>query len=230
MTNLPAPAEKAAAVRGMFNRIAPRYDRMNRLITGNMDQRWRRALVSRLRIVKADVVLDLACGTGDFSEMALRRRATVIGLDFAGVMLMQAKQRVPGVALVQSDAQGLPLADECVDVVLSGFALRNFTDIQGAFGEVARVLRPGGRFGYLEVDEPRNPLVQRGHAFYFRHVMPVLGSLFSDGGAYRYLRDSTAYLPPEDELLGMLRGAGFVDIRKRSHMVGAVQAVTAVRA
>ena len=230
MTSLPAPEEKAAAVRGMFNRIAPRYDRMNRLITGNMDQRWRRSLVSRLKIMRSDVVLDLACGTGDFTEMVARRRASVLGLDFAGVMLTEAKRRMPSVAFVQGDAQGLPISDQSVDVVLSGFALRNFTDIQGAFHEVARILRPGGRFGYLEVDEPRNPLVRRGHAFYFGRVMPMLGAIFSDGGAYRYLRDSTAYLPDENELLGMLRSAGVSEIDKRSHMAGAAQAVTAVRA
>ncbi len=229
MTSLPAPEDKAAAVRGMFNRIAPRYDRMNRLITGNMDQRWRRALVSRLKVSRADTVLDLACGTGDFAEMVGRRRATVVGLDFASVMLAQAARRLPALALVQGDAQRLPLADARIDVVVSGFALRNFTDIGGAFHEVARVLRPGGRFGYLEVDEPTNPIVRGGHAFYFGRVMPFLGSLFSDGGAYRYLRDSTAYLPAERELLGLLRDAGFATIKKRSHMAGAIQAVTAVK-
>jgi demethylmenaquinone methyltransferase/2-methoxy-6-polyprenyl-1,4-benzoquinol methylase len=228
MTNLPAPEEKAAAVRGMFNRIAPRYDRMNRLITGNMDQRWRKALVSRLQIRPPDGVMDLACGTGDFTEMVLRRGATVIGLDFAGVMLTEAKRRVPAAALIQGDAQALPLADSSVDVVLSGFALRNFTNIAMAFSEVARVLKPGGRFGYLEVDEPGNPLVRRGHSFYFGHMMPLLGSLFSDGGAYRYLRDSTVYLPPETELLSMLVAAGFTNVDKRSHMAGAIQSVAAV--
>jgi demethylmenaquinone methyltransferase/2-methoxy-6-polyprenyl-1,4-benzoquinol methylase len=124
----------------------------------------------------------------------------------------------------------MPLADASVDVVVSGFALRNFTDIGAAFREVARVLRPGGRFGYLEVDEPSNAVVRSGHAFYFGRVMPLLGSVFSDGSAYRYLRDSTVYLPGEDELLGMLRDTGFVLVRKRSHMAGAIQSVSAVRA
>ena len=230
MTNLPVPEEKAAAVRGMFDRIAPRYDRMNRLITGNMDQRWRRSLVKRLNIRPSDLVLDLACGTGDFTEMVLRRRARVVGLDFAGVMLEQAKHRVPKAGLLQGDAQSLPLASASVDVVVSGFALRNFTDIPGAFLEVSRILKPGGRFGYLEVDEPHNPLIRRGHSFYFGRVMPLLGAAFSDGGAYRYLRDSTVYLPEEGELLGMLTSVGFKGVEKRSHMAGAIQSVSAVRA
>ena len=230
MSNLPAPEEKAAAVRSMFDRIAPRYDRMNRLISGNMDQRWRRSLVTRLGIRPAHSVLDLACGTGDFTEMVLRRRTNVVALDFAGVMLEQASRRVPGAELVQGDAQGLPLRDASFDVVVSGFALRNFTDIGGAFTEVARVLKPGGRFGYLEVDEPQNALIRRGHAFYFGRVMPLLGSVFSDGSAYRYLRDSTVYLPQEKELLAMLAAVGFTNLDKRSHMAGAIQSVSAVRA
>ena len=107
-------------------------------------------------------------------------------------------------ALVQGDAQRLPFADGCFDAAVSGFALRNFASLPVAFAELARVLRPGARFGLLEVDRPDNRLIRSGHSFYFNHVVPVVGGvLSSDMAAYRYLPASAAYLPARDELLAM---------------------------
>lgn len=230
MTVLPPPEEKALAVRRMFDRIAPRYDRMNRLLTGTLDQRWRRSMVRALRIGPGDIVLDLACGTGDLAQLAAARGARVIGLDYASQMLALAAARgIPGVELVRGDALRLPLAAGSVTAVVSGFALRNFTAIPQVLGEVARVLAPGGRLGLLEVDQPRNPVLRAGHAFYFDRVVPFIGGLLSDRDAYTYLRDSTVYLPPEDELLAMVREAGFPRVKKRRHLGGAAQSILAVR-
>lgn len=229
-TTLPPPEEKAARVQRMFDRIAPDYDRMNRLLTARSDQRWRRGLLDRLQVGPSDRVLDLACGTGDFSEMAVARGAAVVGLDFAGAMLARAALRVPAAGLVRGDALHLPLADGSVSVVVSGFALRNFVSLPPAFAEAARVLEPGGRIGLLEVDRPRSALVRTGHGLYFNRVVPLVGGLLSsDRNAYRYLPESAAYLPPEPELIAMLRAAGFARIAKRRHMFGAIQAITAVR-
>ena len=231
MTALPPPGEKAVAVRRMFDRIAPRYDRMNRLLTGTMDQRWRRSLVRALRVGPGDVVLDLACGTGDLAQIAAARGARVVALDYATRMLrLAAAREMAGVELVRGDALHLPLADGSVTAVVSGFALRNFTDISAVLHEAARVLAPRGRLGLLEVDQPRNRILRAGHAFYFDRVVPFVGGLLSDRAAYTYLRDSTAYLPPEDDLLAMVRDAGFPRVRKRSHLGGAAQAILAVRA
>lgn len=231
MTALPPPDEKAVAVQRMFDRIAPRYDRMNRLLTGTMDQRWRRSMIRALRIGPGDVVLDLACGTGDLARIAAARGAHVVGLDYAARMLrLAAARRMGNVELVRGDALRLPLADGSMTAVVSGFALRNFTDIAAVLREAARVLGPGGRLGLLEVDQPRNPILRAGHAFYFERVVPLVGGLLSDRAAYTYLRDSTAYLPPEPELLAMVRDAGFPRVRKRSYLGGAAQAILAVRA
>lgn len=227
---LPAPEEKALAVRRMFDRIAPGYDRVNRVMTGRMDQRWRRNVVARLGVTSEDVVLDLACGTGDFAEIALERTHHVIGLDFAREMLLGAQRRNPGAfALAQGDALRMPLADESITVAVSGFALRNFAAIPPVLDELARVLRPGGRMGLLEVDRPRQAIIRAGHGFYFNRVVPFIGGLLSDRPAYAYLPASASYLPPEEELLSMIRAAGFRDVVKRRHMLGAIQAITAVR-
>ncbi len=229
---LPPPEEKARAVRHMFDRIAPGYDRVNRVMTGRRDQAWRRELVRRLRVTDSDHVLDLACGTGDFAQIAREFTPHVVGLDFARVMLQGAQRRaIAGVEWVQGDALRLPLRSGSMTVAVSGFALRNFTSIPPMLAELARVIRPGGRIGLLEVDRPRNPLFRTGHSVYFNRVVPLVGgALSSDRDAYRYLPASAAYMPPEAELLGMIRDAGFEKVRKQSHMLGAAQAITAVRA
>lgn len=231
MSALPPPAEKAAAVRDMFDRISPSYDRVNRLMTFNADQRWRRELVRRLRVGPGDLVLDLACGTGDFAEICRKAGATAVGLDFSRGMLNAANRRFPGLGIfVQGDALRLPFADGSFTAALSGFALRNFVAIPPVLDELARVLKPGGRIGLLEVDKPRNPLVAAGHGLYFNRVVPLVGGLIADRKAYRYLPQSASYMPPEAELRAMLEAAGFARTRKRSPMFGAIQSVSAVRA
>jgi demethylmenaquinone methyltransferase / 2-methoxy-6-polyprenyl-1,4-benzoquinol methylase len=228
---LPAPEEKAIAVRRMFDRIAPGYDRVNRVMTGRMDQRWRRDLFARLGVKDEDIVLDLACGTGDFAEIAREYTAHVIGLDFAREMLMGARRRKLGaVQLAQGDALRLPLAEGSITVAVSGFALRNFSSIPPVLAELARVVRPGGRIGLLEVDRPRQAVIRTGHSVYFNRVVPFIGGLLSDRKAYTYLPASAAYMPPETELLAMVRDAGFRDVQKKRHMLGAIQSITAVRA
>ena len=217
-------------MRTMFDRIAPSYDRMNRIITLGFDRRWRRSLIGALGVNADDTALDLACGTGDFALLARERGARVVGVDFAGAMLAAARERCPhAIALVRGDALRLPLADGSVSVAVSGFALRNFTAIPPVLAELARVLRPGGRVGLLEVDEPRAGPLRLGHALYFRRVVPALGTLLSDGRAYRYLPASAAYLPEGEGLRAMLAEAGFTRIEKRGHLGGAAQSITAVR-
>jgi len=227
---LPAPEEKAASVQAMFDRIAARYDRVNRVMTFNADQRWRRELVRRIEIGPGDRVLDLACGTGDFSEMCRAAGASAVGLDFSRGMLEVAGQRAPEGAWVQGDALRLPLADGSFDAAVSGFALRNFVSIPPAAREMARVLKPGGRLGLLEVDRPANRAVRAGHSLYFNRVVPRVGGWVGRDAAYRYLPQSAVYLPTQQELVRMLQEAGFKQIRKRSPMFGAIQSVSAVRA
>jgi demethylmenaquinone methyltransferase/2-methoxy-6-polyprenyl-1,4-benzoquinol methylase len=227
---LPAEAEKRATVRAMFDRIAPRYDLLNRLLTGGLDQRWRRALLAAANVGPGDRVVDLACGTGDLATLARARGAAVIGVDFSREMLRAARRGGAGAPFVQADAQALPLASGIASVVTCGFALRNFVSLPAVLGECARVLRTGGRLALLEVDRPQLGVVRAGHSLYFDRVVPRIGALLSDRAAYRYLPDSTQYLPAEPELLALIERAGFARPAKRRLLLGAVQLLIAERA
>jgi demethylmenaquinone methyltransferase/2-methoxy-6-polyprenyl-1,4-benzoquinol methylase len=227
---LPAGAEKRAAVQAMFDRIAPRYDALNRLLTGGLDQRWRRRALGAVGVGPGDLVLDLACGTGDLAEAAAARGARVIGVDFSRGMLRGARHRGVAAALAQGDAAALPLPAGAADVAVCGFALRNFTALASVFAELVRVLAPGGRLALLDVDRPRARWLAAAHTLYFDRAVPRIGGWLSDRAAYAYLPRSTAYLPPERELLAMLVRAGFERVAKQRLLLGAAQLVTAVRA
>ncbi len=228
--DLPRTEHKQEFVRSLFDRIAPRYDLMNRLMTLGMDQGWRRAALDAVAVQPGELVVDLATGTGDFAELAVARGARTIGVDFAKGMLRAARRRRPTGLFVQTDAGRLPFRDGSAAVMTCGFALRNFTDLDGVFAECARVLAPGGRLVLLEVDEPRSRLLRWGHALHFRHVVPRLGALLSDTEAYRYLPASATYLPGEQELITRLETAGFTRARKRRHLFGAIQQIQTTRA
>ena len=229
LNTLPRGEDKRAAVRTMFDRIAPRYDRMNRLMTGGLDQRWRRTALDAIDVGAGDRLVDLACGTGDLSELACARGATVLGADFALEMLRGARGRGIDAFFVQADGTSYPLRDGWATALTCGFALRNFVSLPEIFAEAARVLEPGGRMALLEVDRPSNPLIAAGHSFYFDRVVPLLGGILSDKAAYAYLPKSTAYLPPRGELLTQIADAGFEQVQKRGFLLGAAQLITAVR-
>jgi demethylmenaquinone methyltransferase/2-methoxy-6-polyprenyl-1,4-benzoquinol methylase len=226
---LPPLAEKAAVVEAMFDRIAPRYDLLNRVLTLRLDQRWRRAMVRRARIGQGDVVVDLGCGTGDLCALAASAGAQVIGVDFAARMLVEARRRGLRAPLVRADAGTLPLPTASASVIVSAFALRNFVSIPQVLSEAARVLQPGGRLALLEVDEPSGWLTRWGHELYFRRLVPFIGGLLSDRAAYAYLPQSTAYLPPAPQLLQLVTDAGFRDVTKHPLSGGIAQLIVAVR-
>ncbi len=227
--SLPDGAEKAAAVEAMFDRIAPRYDLMNRLMTLRLDQRWRRLTIRHLRIGRSDTVVDLGCGTGDLCELAAATGARVIGVDFAAGMLARARARRVPAHLVRGDAAILPLPPASTTAVMSAFALRNFASIPAVLREAARILEPGGRLGLLEVDAPRGLLLRWGHAVYFRRIVPLLGALLADRSAYAYLPRSAAYLPAEPQLLDCVRAAGLHDVVKHRLSGGIAQLIVAQR-
>jgi demethylmenaquinone methyltransferase/2-methoxy-6-polyprenyl-1,4-benzoquinol methylase len=227
--SLPSPADKRRHVERMFDRISERYDWMNRLMTLGLDRAWRRAAVDALAIRPGNTVLDLGCGTGDLCEEALARGAHVIGADVSAGMLRRARARRLAALFTRADALCLPLPDACCDAVVSGFALRNLTDVAAALREASRVLRTGGRIALLEVDVPANAALRLGHRLYFEGIVPRLGAVLSDGEAYAYLPESVAYLPSESELFSMLADAGFCEARKRRFLGGSAQLVAAVR-
>ena len=223
---LPTGKDKERAVRAMFDRIAPRYDVLNRIMTFGLDVGWRRRTVAALQLPAASVVLDVACGTGDLCRELARARLVPVGVDVSWGMLVAGRGAI---SLVQADALRLPVRARAVDGITCGFALRNVVELPGLFAEFARVLRPGGRVSILEVAEPTSPVVRTGHRLYFRHVVPLVGGVLSDRAAYRYLPMSTAYLPPLPELLGLLTAAGFGAVESRPLALGAVRVTTGTR-
>lgn len=208
---LPEGQDKVRAVRTMFDTIAPRYELVNRLITFGLDARWRRHAVGRLRLAPGATVLDLACGTGDLCRVLQRAGHNPIGVDLSLGMLKAARTTAP---LVQADVLHLPFADGSVDGVTCGFALRNFVELPGFFQEVRRVLRPGGQMSLVDAYQPTHPAMRAMHSLYFGKIVPVIGGLFSDVDAYRYLPRSLGYLPPIPQILSSIRDAGFSEIHR----------------
>jgi demethylmenaquinone methyltransferase/2-methoxy-6-polyprenyl-1,4-benzoquinol methylase len=230
---LPQGEDKRAMVRSMFDRIAPRYDLVNRIMTFGLDLGWRRHAIRLLGIAPGSVVVDLACGTGDLLAMLEAGEWLGVGVDLSAGMLTAAKARSRESRscwrLVQGEGSRLPLADGAADGVVSGFALRNFDDLALMFAEVARVVRPYGRVAFLDVDDPGSRLLRTGHHLYFTHVVPRIGGLLSDGAAYRYLPRSVAYLPGRDQLLALLETAGFTEVEHHSLAGGVTQVLTGTR-
>jgi demethylmenaquinone methyltransferase / 2-methoxy-6-polyprenyl-1,4-benzoquinol methylase len=226
VNDLPSGPEKAAAVRGMFDRIASRYDLVNRVMTLGMDVGWRRRTVRELRLPGGALVADLACGTGDLCAELRAGGYRAVGFDFSHGMLVNA---TVDVRLVEADILRLPLAQGSVDGATCGFAMRNVTDLAALFAETARVVRPGGRIAFLETGEPDGKVLRAGHAFYFRRVVPLIGGALSDRAAYRYLPRSTAYLPPPGELLAGLGEAGVEDLERFPLGAGAAQLLVGTR-
>jgi demethylmenaquinone methyltransferase/2-methoxy-6-polyprenyl-1,4-benzoquinol methylase len=223
---LPEGEAKVAAVRQMFDTIAPRYDLVNRVMTFRMDVGWRRATVDSLGLAKGALVLDLAAGTGDLCVELRRHQFRPISVDLSFGMLAADRSSSPR---VQADILTLPMANATVDGVTCGFALRNLVDLGAFFDELARVTRPGGRIALLEVATPPNPILRAGHAVYFGSVVPVVGGVLSNPAAYRYLPRSVAYLPPPAEMVARLEKAGFGDVDRRLLSRGIAQLVTGTR-
>ena len=226
---LPTGEEKTARVRAMFDTIAPRYDLVNRLITLGLDGRWRRRTVAALGLPPGSLVLDLACGTGALAKPAIRRGYHVVGADLSRAMLLHGAGTNGPVRVLQCDASSLAAATGAFDGVVCGYALRNFSDLPGALAEAARVLRPGGRLAVLEVASPPGRLLGAAFRLWFGRAVPAIGGLLSDGDAYRYLPQSTAYLPDEASLRSLFFDAGFRTVGRRLLQGGLSQLLTATR-
>jgi demethylmenaquinone methyltransferase/2-methoxy-6-polyprenyl-1,4-benzoquinol methylase len=213
-------------VRNMFDRIAPVYDVMNRVMTAGLDGRWR-DLTARGVASPGRRVLDVCCGTGDLAIACARRGATVTGVDFSAPMLERARRKAPEIEWVSGDALDLPFEDQGFDGVTVGFGARNVEDLERALRELRRVLRPGGRVGILEITRPRGALSPF-YRLWFDGVVPLLGKLLPGGSAYTYLPASVRRFPGPEELARMMRDVGFVDVRFRLLAGGIVALHTAV--
>jgi demethylmenaquinone methyltransferase / 2-methoxy-6-polyprenyl-1,4-benzoquinol methylase len=211
----------AEGVRRMFDRIAPVYDAMNRVMTAGLDQRWRRATV-RVAVRPGDRVLDACCGTGDLAVAARKAGAgKIVGLDFSEPMLARARRKAPELDWVQGDVLELPFEDASFDAAVVGFGVRNVEGLAAALRELRRVLRPGGRLGILEITQPRGVLAPF-YRLWFDRVVPLLGRILPGGEAYTYLPASVRRFPGPDDLAALLEQTGFVGVRYRLFAGGIV--------
>jgi demethylmenaquinone methyltransferase/2-methoxy-6-polyprenyl-1,4-benzoquinol methylase len=205
-TQLPTGAAKVKAVRQIFDAIAARYELVNGIVSLGMDRGWRHRCIDALELPVGSLVLDVACGTGDLSRELDRRLLRPVGVDLSPGMLAHA--RTPG-PLVHADALCSPFRTGAFDGAVSGFALRNVTDLGALFVELARITRPGGRISLLDLAEPEAHLLRLGHRLWTNYAVPLIGSALSDAAAYRYLPRSFAYLPPASRVVELLEQAGF---------------------
>ena len=204
----------AEGVQKMFDRIAPVYDAMNRVMTAGLDRRWRRITIDET-VRKGDRVLDACCGTGDLAVAARRAGAReVVGLDFSERMLERARTKDAAVEWLRGDLLELPFEDASFDAATVGFGVRNVADLERGVAELRRVLKPGGRVGILEITRPRGPL-KLFYRLWFDALIPLAGKILPGGKAYTYLPASVRRFPGPDELAALMRAQGFGDVSYR---------------
>ena len=201
----------AEGVRAMFDRIAPVYDAMNRVMTAGLDRRWRADAAAAV-VRPGDRVLDSCCGTGDLAVACLRAGGRVTGLDFSERMLTRARKKSSEITWVKGDALALPFEDGSFDAATVGFGVRNLADLEGGLAELQRVLRPGGRLAVLEITEPGGRLAPF-YRVWFDRIVPLLGKVLPGGDAYTYLPASVRRFPGPEDLAKLMRAAGFREIR-----------------
>jgi demethylmenaquinone methyltransferase/2-methoxy-6-polyprenyl-1,4-benzoquinol methylase len=236
-------ASAAAAVREMFDGIAPRYDLLNHLLSLNIDRWWWWRAARRFRGILARpdaLVLDLCCGTGDMTLALLQRRSAnsrpVLAADFSHQMLVRGAAKfavrwdsAPRALAIEADALRLPLSDNSVDLITAAFGFRNLANYPAGLAEFHRVLRPGGELGILDFSEPGGALGKL-YAFYFRRVLPAVGSRLSGvAGPYAYLPDSVHNFPPPAEMREMMATAGFRDVSWTPYTFGVAGLYRAVK-
>jgi demethylmenaquinone methyltransferase/2-methoxy-6-polyprenyl-1,4-benzoquinol methylase len=215
-------------VRRLFDRIAPVYDAMNRVMTMGLDRRWRR-LTAEAVVRRGDAVLDACSGTGDLAIAALAAGGgAVTGLDFSEPMLQRARRKSSAIDWVQGDMLALPFDDERFDAVTVGFGVRNVEDLEAGLRELRRVLRSGGRLGVLEITRPRG-LLRPFFRLWFDVLVPLAGKVLPGGKAYTYLPASVRRFPGPEDLAAVMHRAGFHQIRYRLLAGGIVALHTGVR-
>ena len=216
----------SSGVETMFDRIAPVYDAMNRVMTVGLDRRWRRATAESV-VRPGDEVLDACCGTGDLALANAQAGGRVTGLDFSQQMLARARRKAPELDWVRGDLLALPFADGSFDAATVGFGVRNVEDLGRGLTELRRVLRADGHIGILEITRPRGVLAPF-YRIWFDRVVPLIGKLVPGGSAYTYLPASVRRFPGPNELAELMDTSGFADVRYRLFAGGIVALHTGV--
>lgn len=223
-----SPEEKEALVYDVFQNISETYDRANDVISLGMHRLWKRAMLRRIQALNPTDILDVASGTGDIA-LALAEKnpqAHVVGSDLSENMLNVARRRgeAAGLANIEfrvENAMQLGLADETFDVAVVSFGLRNMPSYEQVLAEMTRVLRPGGTLFCIDSSYPTNPIIKPFFRFYFKYIMPLLGTLIAHAPKeYKWLNASTEAFVSKDELAGLMRKVGLQEVSFKSHMFG----------
>lgn len=221
--------EKAKQVEQMFDSIAPAYDFMNRAMTMGIDRWWRRVAVRMVRKTQPQLILDVATGTGDFAIDLYRniKPEQVVGIDLSQGMLDVARKKIEkhnlndAITVQQGDCLALPFDDGSFNAVTVAFGVRNFEHLLQGYQQMYRVLKPGGMLCVIELSTPRNCVIKWFYDLYTLHIIPWMGSLKSgDRSAYRYLPQSIAAVPQGEDMLAIMREAGFVDCKVKRMTFG----------
>lgn len=217
------------AVNQIFDGIANDYDKMNNLISLGMHDHWRKKANSKLDLIEGAKVLDVCCGTGDWSLSLAKmvgETGKVTGLDFSREMLKVAQQKIQAqsienITLIEGDAQQLPFPDDRFDACVIGFGLRNVPDASLTLAEMRRVIKPGGKVIVLETSQPQQPVIRFGWKFYLEKIIPLMGSLINQTDAYDYLQSSTQKFLNPNDLDQLFLQQGYKQVQHQSLALGA---------
>lgn len=219
---------KKEAVKEIFNDIAPKYDLLNHFLSLNIDKRWRRKAIKYIRPEEKGLLLDVACGTGDFSIAAHRAGVQqVTGIDISANMVAIGQKKVealglaPYITLQAGDSEQIEFEDGHFDVVTVAFGVRNFEHLEAGLKEMQRVLKKGGKVIILEFSMPEHFPMKQLYRFYFRHILPVLGGWISGNkGAYTYLPESVMKFPQGKKFMDIMKECGFQQARQQKLSFG----------
>jgi demethylmenaquinone methyltransferase/2-methoxy-6-polyprenyl-1,4-benzoquinol methylase len=220
---------KKEGVRKMFDNIAPEYDRLNHILSMNIDKRWRSRAVRELADEQRPLkVLDVACGTGDFTIEIARKVAPgsmIVGVDISEGMIAVGKEKIAksgiDAAMHVADCEALPYDENTFDRISVGFGVRNFEHLELGLSEMYRVLKNGGKLIVLELSVPSNPIIRWFYKLYFLHILPTIGGAVSgDKSAYIYLPKSVLKFPGPDKFIPMMKTAGFAEVKHKAFTFG----------
>ncbi|WP_142785380.1 bifunctional demethylmenaquinone methyltransferase/2-methoxy-6-polyprenyl-1,4-benzoquinol methylase UbiE [Changchengzhania lutea] len=212
---------KKAQVTKMFDAISGDYDGLNRVISFGIDIKWRKKVVKLVKAKNPETILDIATGTGDLAiNLAETNAKKIVGLDISSGMLAIGKEKInkkgleSKIEMILGDSENMPFKDNSFDAITVAFGVRNFETLNNGLKEILRVLKPNGIFVILETSVPNKPLYKQGYTFYTKHILPVIGRLFSkDRSAYSYLSESASVFPYGEALNNILRENGFINVK-----------------
>jgi len=226
---------KKTYVEKMFNDIAPTYDKLNHILSLNVDKSWRKKAVNRICSTNPQHVLDIACGTGDFAiALAQAGIPKVTGVDISEGMLEVGREKVKNLGLdidmKVDDSEHMSYGDNTFDAISVAFGVRNFEHLQLGFNEMYRVLRPGSMVCIVELSVPSNPILLWGYKLYFLHILPFIGGIISGNkNAYKYLPNSVLNFPKPDKVCEMLESAGFKSVEAKAFTFGLCRMFTGIK-